>query len=387
MSVKRDEPLWRIVVRTLAEAPRRAKLAVGLLLASGLMMLVVQFIDSWGRGRGGPWVVVENLSTLFWTTGVVLFGVGFGLHNASEKAASCSTAATALAPQRLHQMMLAAPLLGVVAALLMGTAGGILMVRGIFRSPVLFGLAVFVWGATLVAVRFVNTTIRALYRYAREQADAAARAQAEAAEAQLAALQAQLNPHFLFNALNTVAALVRTDPVRAEVTVENVAQVLRRTLERTRRTVAPLSEEIDYLKAYLAVEKERWGDRLDVSWKLASEALAVPVPPLTLQPLVENALKHGLSERIEGGRIEVTAGLESGQLVLSVTDDGVGPPMRILEGTGLSNLRKRLSTLYGEAAELRLEPGRQGMRVVVNLPASRPGSSLPADREPALTEA
>ena len=253
---------------------------------------------------------------------MVLFGVGFGLHNASRKAASRSTVGTALAPQRLNQMMLAAPLLGVVAALLMGTAGGILMVRGIFRSPVMFFVAVFVWGATLVAVQFVNTSIRALYRYAREQADAAARAQAEAAEAQLAALQAQLNPHFLFNALNTVAALVRTDPTRAEVTVENLAQVLRRTLERTRRTVAPLSEEIDYLKAYLAVEKERWGDRLDVSWKLASEALAVPVPPLTLQPLVENALKHGLSERIEGGRIEVTAGLESGQLVLSVTDDG-----------------------------------------------------------------
>jgi signal transduction histidine kinase len=364
--VNLDERLWRILARNLAEAPRRAKLAVGLLLASGLIALVVQLIDSWGRGRSGPWVVVENLSTVFWITGVVLFGVGSALHNASQKAAG-----TALAPRRLNQMMLAAPLAGAVAALLMGTAGGILMVRGIFRSPVLGIVAVFVWGATLVAVGFVNRTVRALFRYAREQADAAARAQAEAAEAQLAALQAQLNPHFLFNALNTVAALVRTDPVRAEATVENVAQVLRRTLERTKRTVAPLGEEVDYLKAYLAVEKERWGDRLEVSWKLAGEALAVPVPPLTLQPLVENALKHGLSERLEGGRIEVEAGLENGQLVLSVTDDGVGPPMRILEGTGLSNLRKRLSTLYGEAAGLRLEPGRQGMRAVVKLPALR----------------
>jgi len=362
--VNLDEPLWRILVRTLTAAPRRAKLAVGLLLASGLIALAVQLIDSWGRGRGGPWVVVENLSAFFWIAGAVLFGVGSALHHASQRAG------TALAPRRLNQMMLAAPLAGAVAALLMGTAGGILIVRGIFRSPVLGIVAVVVWGATLVAIAFVNTTVRSLYRYAREQADAAARAQAEAAEAQLAALQAQLNPHFLFNALNTVAALVRTDPARAETTVENVAQVLRRTLERTRRTVAPLGEEIDYLQAYLAVEKARWGDRLEVSWKIAGEALAVPVPPLTLQPLVENALKHGLSERIEGGRIEVEAGLESGRLILSVTNDGVGPPMRILEGTGLSNLRKRLSTLYGEAAELRLEPGRPGMRAVVELPAS-----------------
>jgi signal transduction histidine kinase len=373
--VNLDEPLWRILARTLAAAPRRAKLAVGLLLASGFIALAVQLIDSWGRGRSGPWVVVENLSAFFWIAGAVLFGVGSALHTASQRAASQGTAGTALAPRRLNQMMLAAPVAGAVAALLMGTAGGILIVRGIFRSPVLGGVAVVVWGATLVAIAFVNTTVRGLYRYAREQADAAARAQAEAAEAQLAALQAQLNPHFLFNALNTVAALVRTDPARAETTVENVAQVLRRTLERTRRTVAPLGEEIDYLQAYLAVEKARWGDRLEVSWKLAGEALGVPVPPLTLQPLVENALKHGLSERIEGGRIEVEARLESGRLILSVTDDGVGPPMRILEGTGLSNLRKRLSTLYGEAAELRLEPGRPGMRAVVALPASLPGEA------------
>lgn len=360
-----DEPLWRMVARSFAESPRRVRLAIGLLLATGVIGLVVQYVDSWGRGRSGPWVVVENLSTLLWTAGVVVFGVGFSLHNAGRKAAG-----TALAPRRLHQTMLAAPLLGVVATLLMGTAGGILVVRGIFRSPVLGLVAAFVWGAALVAVRLVHVTTRSLYRYGREQAEAAARAQAEAAEGQLAALQAQLNPHFLFNALNTVAALIRTDPQRAEGTVENLAQVLRRTLERTRRTVAPLGEEIDYLKAWLAVEKERWGDRLQVSWQIANDALKVPVPPLTLQPLVENALKHGLSERIEGGRIEVAAGLEGGNLVLSVTDDGVGPPMRILEGTGLSNLRRRLSTLYGEAAGLRLEPLRPGMRVVVKLPAS-----------------
>lgn len=366
-----DEPLWRIVARAFAESPGKVRFAVGLLLASGVIALIVQYVDSWGRGRSGPWVTVENLSTLLWTSGVVLFGIGLSLHNAGEKAAGTGAGGSALGPRRLHQMMLAAPLLGVVAALLMGTAGGIFLVRAIFRSPVLFVVAVFVWGAALVPVRLVHVTARFLYRYGREQAEAAARAQAEAAEGQLAALQAQLHPHFLFNALNTVAALIRTDPPRAEVTVENLARVLRRTLERTRRTAAPLGEEIDYLKAWLAVEKERWGDRLRVSWQLADDALQVPVPPLTLQPLVENALKHGLSERIEGGEIEVAARLEGGQLVLSVTDDGVGPPARILEGTGLSNLRQRLSTLYGEAAELRLEPLRQGMRAVVKLPAAK----------------
>src|SRR5690606_10777589 len=143
---------------------------------------------------------------------------------------------------------------------------------------------------------------------------AAARAREAAAAAQLAALQAQLHPHFLFNALNTIASLVRTDARRAEATTENLARALRRTLVRSGRTHTTVAEERDFVCAYLAVEQERFGDRLDVAWAIEPATLPLRIPPMTLQPLVENALKHGIGERIEGGRVEIGARAAGGML-------------------------------------------------------------------------
>ena len=135
--------------------------------------------------------------------------------------------------------------------------------------------------------------------------------------AKISALQAQMNPHFLFNALNTVASLVRTDPRAAESTVENLAQVLRRTLDRSQRTFSTVEDEIGYLRAYLSVEMERYGDRLTVRWSVDPAADHLTLPPMTLQPLVENALKHGIGNRLHGGNLSIRQNCQRGLVAVN----------------------------------------------------------------------
>ena len=207
-----------------------------------------------------------------------------------------------------------------------------------------------------------------VYRYAQVQAAAAARAEAQTADARLAALQAQMNPHFLFNALNTVAALVRTDPRAAESTIEHLSDVLRRTLERTRLTDGTVGEEIDYVRSYIAIEAERLGPRLTMEWAIDDAARGARLPPLTIQPLVENAITHAIAPRLAGGRIRVSAAGVDGRLRVTVEDDGDGFGARTREGTGLGNLRNRLATLYAGAASLAIDSSPAGSRVVVDLP-------------------
>jgi two-component system LytT family sensor kinase len=129
-----------------------------------------------------------------------------------------------------------------------------------------------------------------------------------------------------------------------------------------------VAEEIDYLKAYLAVEQQRFGDRLSVEWSITPDTLRCSLPPLMLQPLVENALRHGLGARLEGGRLSIGVIRNNGHLELTVTDDGAGMPPRVTEGTGLGNLRRRLTTLYGDQARLTLETARPGTIVRLELP-------------------
>lgn len=246
------------------------------------------------------------------------------------------------------------------------------LVRRVLGSSPMIYLIVVVDAVFLIfAGLTVTQTSRLLYRHARERAEAAAKAVAEAGEARLAALQSQLNPHFLFNALNTVASLVRTNPQAAEHTVENLSDVLRRTLERTADLFRTLGDEIEYLRAYLAIEKERFGERLNIEWSIAAGLEGVVIPTMTLQPLVENAVKHGIAPRRSGGRVRIAATREVGRLRLAVEDDGEGFPARYEEGMGLSNLRKRLETMYGAEASLRIESSASGSRVTVDLPVSR----------------
>jgi sensor histidine kinase YesM len=276
-----------------------------------------------------------------------------------------------LAPKRMNEMLLALPVLAFCAGV-MASAATVVMIPFARKQPlVLLAVAATVY-VTAASLKMTADATRWLYRHAREQAAAAERARAEASDAQLAALQAQVNPHFLFNALNTIAALVRTDPRAAERTTENLALILRRTLDRTHRADCTVDDEIDYLRAWLAVERERYGERLRVDFDVDPAAADLRIPTMTLQPLVENSLKHGIAGKLEGGRVSVTVRREGDRLRLAVEDDGAGFPREPREGTGLSNVRRRLETIYGPAAELRVERPLSGARVIVELPASHP---------------
>ncbi|MFP2959720.1 sensor histidine kinase [Myxococcus sp. 1LA] len=185
--------------------------------------------------------------------------------------------------------------------------------------------------------------------------------QAQLAEARLQALASQLRPHFLFNALNAVSSLVQSDPDGAERMLARLGDLLRHSLESHGRQEVTLREELDALAPYLDIERTRFGPRLEVEWRLAPDVLDARVPYLALQPLVENAIRHGLAPRAEPGRIEISAERAGDALRVLVRDNGLGPPasppMRGSGGVGLSNLRARLATLYGTRAMLELKPG------------------------------
>ncbi|WP_426754013.1 sensor histidine kinase [Myxococcus sp. Y35] len=199
--------------------------------------------------------------------------------------------------------------------------------------------------------------------------------QAQLAEARLQALASQLRPHFLFNALNAVASLVQSDPDAAERMLARLGDLLRHSLESHGRQEVTLREELDALAPYLDIERTRFGPRLQVDWRLAPDVLDARVPFLALQPLVENAIRHGLAPRAEPGRIEITAEQEGDALRLSVRDNGVGPPPvspTRSGGVGLSNLRARLATLYGARARLELRPETpHGAVVELRVPLAR----------------
>jgi len=192
-------------------------------------------------------------------------------------------------------------------------------------------------------------------------------------EAELRALRAQINPHFLFNSLNTVADLIVRDPVRAETMTLRLASVFRHVLAHSSRPLTTVREEIDFLRAYLNIEEARFGDRLRVEISVAFEAAGDEVPSLILQPLVENALKHGLGPKPGRGHLSISVTQESGLLQLRVEDDGVGiGGRRDLPGVGLANVRERLTTLYQERASVVMEEREGGgCRVTVLIPRNQ----------------
>jgi LytS/YehU family sensor histidine kinase len=189
-------------------------------------------------------------------------------------------------------------------------------------------------------------------------------------EAELSALQAQLQPHFVFNTLHAIAALIVRHPESAERMLVDLADFLRLTLQNARKETVPLSEELDFLQRYVRIEETRLMDRLTVELDVEEQALGAEVPNLILQPLVENAIRHGIAPRPGPGRVDVRARREGERLILEVADDGRGLPQNAVpsEGIGLSNARERLRHLYGEAGSLELIPLARGLSVTLTLP-------------------
>ncbi len=208
----------------------------------------------------------------------------------------------------------------------------------------------------------------------RAEAVRAARLSSDLAQAQLAALRAQLHPHFLFNALNAVVALVSEDPAAAKRVTVRLAELLRATLAATERSTLPLREELDLIRRYLDIETVRFGERLHVDWTVDEAILDHDVPAFVLQPLVENALVHAIAPRAAGGHVSISARCVGGALRLAVVDDGPGPGASRAtrgNGVGLKNLRDRLERLYDGGATLSLgtpSPSSRGAEVAVMLP-------------------
>jgi two-component system, LytTR family, sensor kinase len=201
----------------------------------------------------------------------------------------------------------------------------------------------------------------------------AARLNEELSKAQLAALRGQMEPHFMFNALNSIAGLVRDHRNDAAVSmIVGLSEFLRRSSEDSHRSQVSLAEEVEYLQRYVDIQQVRFGERLRVSVDIPAELLEAQVPGLLLQPLVENAIKHGVATRVAGGNIRVAGTRRDGKLFLSVYNDGSSFAedwQTQGAGVGLANLRTRLQILHGEASELQMRrAGGDGVEVVVSLP-------------------
>jgi two-component system, LytTR family, sensor kinase len=209
--------------------------------------------------------------------------------------------------------------------------------------------------------------------YVMDSREKMARQNEELARAQLAALRGQMDPHFMFNTLNSIASLVYDQRGDAAVRmIVGLSELLRRASEDSHRAQVTLQEEVEYLQRYIDIQKIRFGDRLRESIDIPDELLAMQVPSLLLQPLVENAIKHGISKRRSGGEIRVAGMSRDGALRLTVYNDGpweqedmVLAPHRV----GLGNLRTRLKILHGDRSNLLLQPAEGGgVEVIVTLP-------------------
>jgi two-component sensor histidine kinase len=194
-----------------------------------------------------------------------------------------------------------------------------------------------------------------------------------ASRAELKALRAQINPHFLFNALNAIAGLIPDQPQLADETVEQLALVFRYTLRKSEKEWARLDDEIEFAEAYLKVEQARFGDRMKVEFDVETEAQTAPIPAMTIQPLIENAVKHGVGA-VEGpATVALRARLDGQELSVEVFDNGPGfPPGMTMaaggNGHGLRNVAERLHGYYGDAARLWWENGSDGTRVFLRIP-------------------
>jgi two-component system sensor histidine kinase AlgZ len=186
--------------------------------------------------------------------------------------------------------------------------------------------------------------------------------------ARLAELQSRIRPHFLFNTLNTALALVRVDPSRAEEVLEDLAELFRVALQAPQTASVTLDDEIDLARRYLAIEQIRFGRRLAVRWELAPEAGAARVPPLLLQPLVENAVRHGIEPADSGGTVRVRTQVRGGRAVLTI--DNTLPTQASVPGHGIAlrNVRERLALLHDVAAEFDARRETDRFRVRVSVP-------------------
>ena len=210
------------------------------------------------------------------------------------------------------------------------------------------------------------------YRESQQRALETAQLETRLIDAQLQALQSQLHPHFLFNTLHAISALMHRDVPSADRMLVQLSDLLRMTLDTVSHPEIRLNEEMDFLSKYLQIEQVRLGDRLTVKFDVDEDALDAVVPALILQPLVENAIKHGIAPHVRPGRVAVAARREGDMLVMTVSDTGPGPGERgmaaLSTGIGVSNTRARLQHQFGARFRFEFQRQRDGFTVLVGIP-------------------
>lgn len=271
----------------------------------------------------------------------------------------------------------------VVLPVIYHSIGNLLIVSGLCFGPCDAPLALFspAWVRQVISNAGVNLPVYAgfvlawhalaFYREARDRQLRAAQLESLLNQAQLEALRSQLNPHFLFNSLHSIAELVHQDPKLAERSILRLGELLRRVLETSKSTELALGEELDFIRGYVEIEQMRLGERLSVNWDVDSAALSARVPSLILQPLVENAIQHGIAPVAGPGTLSIRARRSDGFLEIEIGDDGPGLPQpegSRPQGIGIANTRARLQALYGDRHGFELGH-RDGFVVRLRIPA------------------
>ena len=269
-------------------------------------------------------------------------------------------------PRALVLHTLGAVLFTVVAGACMGLSESLVPwvhQPGGLLAAAKWGIVGYLGPDLLLYVMIVSAAEASAYAWeSRQRAVAVATYERQLAEARLHVLSAQLQPHFLFNALHAISALVWQDPARADRLLARLSEMLRLTLRSGTRVETTLAEEVTLLQRYAEIQEARYGDRLRVSFDVDAGVREALVPRLILQPLVENAIRHGVTRRITPGQVDVRAWEGEGRLHLTVRDDGVGlrSDVPIREGVGLSITRARLHQLYGREQRFALTPRPEG---------------------------
>lgn len=322
--------------------PRMSSGRQHILLTLAGNTLIAVFLTLLGVGAG--WFI--NL--------VFAHCIGLSIHGA------CSTAGRVVAegPRRIAAIVAAVPV-GVAMGVLLGagfTGVGLRDWPAIAWQAVAIGTTLGVMGSGF----FLRERNLALAAEVRQRENHRLEAEKQSLAAQLRLLQAQIEPHFLFNSLANVAALIEADPGLAGQLLDALIRYLRSSLVRTRAEGGSLGDEVALLTAYLDVLKIRMGPRLAYAFEVSPELMGAPFPPMLLQPLVENAVRHGLEPKVAGGSIVVAARRQGDSLQLVVRDDGLGFADMSGAGIGVANIRARLEALYGSGGRLELGPGVGG---------------------------
>jgi sensor histidine kinase YesM len=280
-----------------------------------------------------------------------------------------------LSPLMRMLLFTAALILGSIAGTLLGMAITGVDTSRFFEKNVSFVHVVsmgIVFGSIISYFFFSRHRISMMERRAEEERIRRITSEKKAIETELRLLQAQIEPHFLFNTLSNILSLLDTDLKKGQTMLIDLIHYLRTSLKKTREDITTIGKEMEMIRAYLNIFRVRMEDRLNYRIDMPDSIKELPFPPMLVQPLVENAIKHGLEPKIEGGEVWIR-GVEDGEVLrLEIADTGVGMYKGGASGLGLSNIRERLKSLYGDKGRLILEENRPtGLKAIIEVPHAR----------------